>query len=202
MACLLLASCAQPGLDPIPLSAVPSERPIPTATLDFSGARATLTVIRGMKVSLGDITITAAIPLLFAIDEDDPESPVIVWGTGTGAAVLNGIATGTGGSYTINAEWPVEYDVKGNLTPSREVCRLSLTVDEILLLSEEVVAHLDPLGDLLMSAGDDQFTTFTDLQFTETESTVTRGQAPVESVFSIDDWCLPEATYCTYGCSP
>jgi hypothetical protein len=198
----LIASCNPPAPaeeNPPPL---PQAQIVPTLPIDLSGAQATLTVVRTMQTELGYVTITAALPLLFAIDDKNPEESAILWGTGTGIATLNGIAKGTGGSYTVEGDWPVDYEVRGVLTPSREVCRINLSVDEILLLSKEVVVHAGPLGDVPMSGGVDEFTTFTDLKFTEIDSSVTIGSGTVQSTFTIDDWCMPKSTYCTYGCTP
>lgn len=200
--CIPLIGCT-PGVQEGAIPTVqPTQVPVPTATLDFTGAQATLTVIRQLRVPLGNVTITAAIPLLFAIDENNPEAEVIVWGTGEGSAVLNGTAMGTGGSYTVEGTWPVTYDVRGVLTPSREVCKMTLTAEEGLLMSQEVIVHAGPLGDIPMVGGVDEFTAFPELKFTEIEATVTIGTGEVESVFTIDDWCMPNATYCTYGCQP
>jgi hypothetical protein len=190
--CLLLTNCT-------PLSLTPITVP-PTPTLDFSGAEATLTIVRTLKVMQGDATITAAIPLLFAVDEDDPWQPVIVWGYGEGTAVWNGLASGTGGSYNNTAQWPVEYEVRGNLIPSKAVCRLTLTVDEILLYSKPGIVHADPIGDQVVIGGEDEFTTFLDLKFTETQNTVTQDYGAMQNVFTIDDWCIPHSVICILGC--
>ena len=200
--CLLIASCNLPAQNPDNPSPPPEEKVVPTLPIDLSGAQATLTIIRTMRVAMGEVTISAAIPLFFAIDEKNPEDPVILWGTGTGTASMNGVVSGTGGSYTVEGEWPVDYDVKGNLYPSREVCKITLSVDEFLLLSKEVMVHADPLGDVLSSGGEDEFTTFPNLNFTEILSEVKLEAGSVESTFSIDDWCLPKSTFCTYGCPP
>ncbi len=202
--CLLIAGCNQSApegeIPPPPLS--PEEQVLPTLPIDLSKSQATLTIIRSLHVPLGNVTITAAIPLLFFINEKNPEDSVILSGTGQGTATLNGVAMGTGGSYTVEGDWPVDYDVRGSLTPSREVCKINLSVDEILLLSKEVIVHAGPLGDIPMSGGMDEFTTFTELKFTEIDSSVTIDSGTMQSTFSIDDWCMPESTYCTYGCAP
>jgi len=202
--CLMIASCNPPAQeDEIPPPPPPPEEQVlPTLPIDLSGAEATLTVVRTMQTELGNVTITAAIPLFFAIDEKNPEESVILWGTGTGTATLNGIAMGTGGSYTVSGDWPVDYEVRGFLSPSREVCKITLSVDEILLLSQEVIVHAGPLGDVPMSGGMDEFASFSDLKFTEIDSSVTIGAGSVESTFSIDDWCMPKSTFCTYSCTP
>ncbi len=199
---LLIASCSPPAPEEENPPPDPEEQIVPTLPIDLSGAQATLTVVRTMQTELGYVTITAAIPLLFAIDDKNPEESVILWGAGTGTATLNGIAKGTGGSYTVEGDWLVDYEVRGVLTPSREVCSINLSVDEILHLSKEVIVHAGPLGDIPMSGGMDEFTTFTDLKFTEIDSNVTIGTGSVESKFSIDDWCMPKSTFCTYGCTP
>jgi hypothetical protein len=203
--CLQLLSCTGSGLNPVASPAVKSEVPLPTATIDFSGAKATLTIVRTWKLIQGSVTSTAAIPLLFAIDEDDPHRSVIVWGIGEGTATFIIEGSGTGGTTTLTYEYPVEYEVRGNLTPtkatlSREQCELTLAVDEVLLLSREVIGHSSFLGDIPITGGEDQFTSFSNLFFTEIASTVTRTEGGIEDVFSIDDWCLPWATGCTYGC--
>jgi len=200
--CMILIGCSAGAAEDVMPTSAPTQVPAPTATLDFSEAQATLTIIRQMDAPLGHVTITAAIPLLFAVDDKNPEGEAIVWGTGEGFAVLNGTAMGTGGSYTIEGTWPVTYDVRGVLTPSREVCKMSLTAEEALLLSQEVIVHAGPLGDVPMVGGLDESTAFPELKFTEIESTVTIGSGNVESVFTIDDWCMPNSTYCTYGCQP
>jgi len=202
LVCGVLVGCSTGAEEGVLPTVAPTQVPVPTATLDFTGAQATLTIIRQMDAPLGHVTITAAIPLLFGVDENNPEASAIVWGTGEGSAEMNGTATGTGGSYTIEGTWPVTYDVRGVLTPSRDVCKMSLTVEEALLLSQEVVVHLGPLGDISLVGGVDEFTAFPELKFTEIESTVTIGSGMVESVFTIDDWCMPNSTYCTYGCQP
>jgi hypothetical protein len=201
IACLLLVSCGHSGQEQDGSTPAPSEVPAPTATLDFSDAKATLTIVRDFEAPLGHMILTAAVPLLFAIDDQDPEQDVIVWGQATGTGVLDGMASGTGGSYDIWAEWPVEYEVRGVLIPRRDVCRLILNVDEVLRLSEEVMVHAGPFGDVPMSGGVDEFTSFMDLQFTEIDNSVTVPSGMLQSVFTLDDWCLPMSTYCIYGCS-
>ncbi len=200
--CLLIASCNLPAQNPEILPPPPEEQAVPTLPIDLSGAQATLTIVRTMRVAMGDVTITAAIPLFFAIDEKNPEDPVILWGTGTGTASMKGVASGTGGSYTVEGDWPVDYEVRGNLFPSREVCKITLSVDEALLLSKEVIINLGPLGDVPTSGGVDEFTTFPNLNFTEILSEVKLEAGSVESTFSIDNWCLPKSTFCTYACPP
>ena len=200
--CLLIASCNLPAQNPENPPPPPEEQVAPTLPIDLSGAQATLTIVRTMRVEMGEVTITAAIPLFFAIDEKNPEDPVILWGTGTGTATMKGVASGTGGSYTVEGDWPVDYEVRGNLYPSREVCRINLSVDEALLLSKEVIINLGPLGDVPTSGGVDEFTTFPNLNFTEIASSVKLGAGSVESTFSIDNWCLPKSTFCTYACPP
>jgi hypothetical protein len=205
--CLLLLSCSGPGLNPVAPPPVKSEGRFPTATIDFSGAKATLTIVRTLTLIQGYVTHSAAIPLLFAIDEDDPYQSVIVWGIGEGTATYIIEGSGTGGTTSLTYEYPVEYEVRGNLTPtratlSREQCQLTLAVDEVLLLSKEVIGHSSFLGDIPIIGGEDQYTSFTNLFFTEIASTVTRTEGGYEDVFSIDDWCLPWATGCTYGCPP
>lgn len=201
---LFFASCS-PSVaeEEIPPSPPPTEEQVlPTLPLDLSQSQATLTIIRSMHVALGDVIITAAIPLFFYFDENNPEDSVILFGTGQGTATLNGVAMGTGGSYTVDGDWPVDYKVMGSLSPSREVCKITLSVEEALLLSKEVIVHAGPLGDIPLSGGMDEFTTFKDLQFTEIDSSKTLGSGPVQSTFSIDDWCMPKSTFCTYGCAP
>lgn len=200
--CLIIASCNLPAQNPENPPPPPEAQVVPTLPIDLSGAQATLTIVRTMRVAMGDVTITAAIPLFFAIDEKNPEEPVILWGTGTGTASMIGTASGTGGSYTVEGDWPVDYEVRGNLYPSREVCKITLSVDEALLLSKEVIVHLGPLGDVPTSGGVDEFTNFPNLNFTEIDSSVKYGAGSVESTFSIDDWCLPKSTFCTYACPP
>jgi len=128
--CLLIASCNLPAQNPENPPPPPEAQIVPTLPIDLSGAQATLTIVRTMRVAMGEVTITAAIPLFFAIDEKNPEDPVILWGTGTGTATMKGVASGTGGSYTVEGDWPVDYEVRGNLYPSREVCKINLSVDE------------------------------------------------------------------------
>jgi hypothetical protein len=84
-------------------------------------------IVRALKVTL-----------LFSVDENEPESPGIVWGKGTGTTVWNGIAAGSGASCTIAAELPVDHEDSRSLTPTRDVCRLIFSVEEVPLLSQEV----------------------------------------------------------------
>jgi hypothetical protein len=207
--CLVLVGCGKTEQDQdqdqdqeiIAISPAVSEIPIPSDTMDFSQSKATLTIVRTFPFLIGDLTITAAIPLFFMIDEEDPGKKAIVFGKGKGIAVMDSGASGTGGSYPQTAEWPVEYDVRGGLTPDRVECEIKLTVDEIFLLSKGAVLRGSPLGDFPIPPGEDLLTTFPDLSFMESDPRFTVVDSLATSVFTIDDWCLPEGTWCTFGCS-
>jgi len=93
--------------------------------MDEDGYRRT--IVRALKV-----------PLLFSVAENEPESLGIAWGKGTGTAVWNGTAADSGAGCTIAAELPVDHELRRNLNPARDVCRLTLSVEEVLLLSQEV----------------------------------------------------------------
>jgi hypothetical protein len=199
--CLILESCTLPGLK---LGNSP-KKPMPT--LDFSHSNATLTSVSTLPFLIGQLTVTGAIPLFFMVDEKDPEQSVILFGKGTGVAVLNSGAKGSGykegysSSYPQTAEWPVEYHVTGFLIPSRGECSIKLTIDEHIFLSKQVVMHGSPLGDMPITGGTDQVSTIPDLIFTETKPVATRVYGGSEYVFTIEDWCLPKETQCTLGCT-
>jgi hypothetical protein len=215
--CILLVGCAQAIPDTIDstpdsspaISPVLSPIPLSTETIDLSGGKATLVVLRTFDEMLGHFTVTASIPLFFMIDEDNPEKSTIVFGKGNGTATLNGEAKGSGykegysSSYTITAEWPAEYEVKGSLDPSQEECYLSLDVDEVIPFSQMVIAHtsLEFMKDIPLAGGIDTFTSFFKLLFTETNPFAFRNEAGIKSTFTIEDWCLPKVTGCTPGCS-
>ena len=135
--------------------------------MDEDGYRRT--IVRALKV-----------PLLFSVDENEPESPGIVWGKGTGTAVWNGIAAGSGAGCTIATELPVDREDRRNLTPTRDVCRLTFSVEEVLLVSWEVSPIWARSG-TFPSGGMDEFTTFSDLQFSEIDAMVTTASAKLSA---------------------
>jgi hypothetical protein len=68
------------------------------------------------------------------------------------------------------------------------------------MLAQPVDVYVEPLGIVPMVLGDNQVTTLPGLLFPETDPKVTNPFG-TDSVFTIDDWCLPAETYCTLGCS-
>jgi hypothetical protein len=191
---LLLSGCNSALPTP-----VPTEPPLDPVEIDLDEARATLTIVRTMTAAGGPVTITGAIPLDFWIDKNDPKQIVIVTGTGAGTAVLDILGSGTGGSYTVTAEWPVEYEVKGSLFPNSDICKMALDLEETLLLSREVVAHTSIGMDFPMVGGVDEFTAFPKIEFDEIESPETRTMGEIHSVFTLDDICMPKALGCDYA---
>ncbi|MCJ7678803.1 MAG: hypothetical protein MUO35_13900 [Anaerolineales bacterium] len=191
---LLLSGCNSALPTP-----VPTEPPLEPVEIYLDEAQATLTIVRTMTAAGGPITITAAVPLAFWIDESDPKQVVMVTGTGTGTAALNLQVSGTGGSYTITAEWPVEYEVKGSLFPNPDMCKMALDVEETLYLSREVVAHTSIGMDVPIVGGEDEFTAFPKIEFDEIESPETRTVGTDLNVFTLDDICMPKALGCDYA---
>ncbi len=194
MTCLLSAGCSMPGPEPIIIQLAPTE------TIDFSDAKATLTIVHNADLLIGKITISGAIPLFFGTIPGDPQKSTMVWGKGTGTGVLDSGASGTGGSYAVSADIPVQYEVRGILRPSPQECLLELTVDETLLLSQPIEVYAEPLGTVPMVMGEDMVSTFPDLLFTETDPRVTNPYG-IDSVLTVDDWCLPAEMHCTSGCT-
>jgi hypothetical protein len=187
---LLVSSCNRPGVTPVP--PVRTSEPV---KLEPGDARATLTVVRSMTHMLGHITITAAIPLSFGTNEGELEDRPMVGGMGAGIAELSGSAQGTGGGYDVSAEWSVEYVVEGLMTTGTGECEIQLDVEETLLLSREVIGHAAGM-DIPMVAGEDEFTAFPKLVFTESLDPEVRLAGTVESVFTLDDVCMPAYLGC------
>jgi hypothetical protein len=199
--CFLLNGCKNVSLKPASVSLVASKDPIPSETMDFSLSKATLTIVRTEILLIGNLTITAAIPLYFMVSDDNPEHQAIVFGKGNGVAVLDSGAAGTGGSYTQTAEIPTEYDVKGYLIPDKVECKLILTVKETIILSKGYVLRGNPIGDVEVPGSPDTTATYPVLSFDESDPKMIVVYGSTTSVFTIEDWCLPEKTWCTYGCS-
>lgn len=187
---LLLSACNRPVVTPAP--PIPTSEPV---KLEPGDAKATLTIVRTMTHMLGHITITAAIPLSFGTNEAEFEDRPMVAGMGSGIAALSGSAQGTGGGYDMSAEWPVEYVVEGLMTTGTGECEIALDVEETLLLSREVIAHAAGM-DLPMVAGEDEFTAFPKLVFTESFNPEVRLAGTAESVFTLDDVCMPPYLGC------
>ena len=208
---LLLAGCDQTAADSVVEPPAVTDAPMPSPSKtpfatdrprDPTRSQATLTIIRSFPAAMGEFTITAAVPLFFDYNPNDPEAPTDFIGYATGTATLNTNFVGPAGSYPVTGEWPVKYAVDGVLTPRRDVCRLTLNVQEMIFASTEVLVVWGPLGEIPMTAGEDVLTAFSDLQFTEIETTVTRSYPGTESLFTLEDLCLAKETHCIYACPP
>jgi hypothetical protein len=186
---LLLSGCNRPVVTPDP--PIPKSEP---AKLEPGDAKATLTIVRTTSLMIGTFTITAACPLTFGTNEDDPGGPIMVYGSGTGAAVLASGAQGTGGSYDVKTEWPAEYEVIGWLVAGPGGCKVTLDVEEALLLSRVVILHA--AGMEIPISGEDQFTAFPKLEFTEQFDPEPRTGDGGNSVFTLDDVCMPAYLGC------
>jgi len=176
-------------------STVPTSPPEQPAKLEPADAHATLTIVRTMTHMLGHITLTAAIPLSFGTNEDELVDKPMVAGVGAGTAALSGRAEGTGGGYDVSAEWPAEYVVQGLLTTGTGGCTITLDVEESLLLSREVILHAAGM-DIPTVGGEDEFTAFPKLVFTESFDPEVRMLGTVESVFTLEDVCMPAYLGC------
>ncbi len=186
---LLLSACNRPLVTPDP--------PIPTseaAKLEPGDAKATLTIVRTASLMIGTFTITASLPLTFGTNEDDPVGPIMVYGSGNGAAVLDSGAQGTGGGYDVKTEWPAEYEVIGWQVACSGGCMVTLDVEEALLLSHVVILHAAGMD--IPISGEDEFTAFPKLEFTDQFDPEPRIGLGANSVFTLDDVCMPAYLGC------
>lgn len=191
---LLLSACNRPLVTADP--PLPTSKPIDTGPLD---AKATLTIVRTASFMIGSMTITGAVPLLFGTNEDEQPGSIQVFGTGAGTASLDSGAQGTGlrgGTigYDITAEWPAEYEAEGWLVVGADGCKLTMDITEALLLSRVVMLNVG--GIEMPVSGEDTFTSFPKLEFTDQFDPEPRTGGGAMSTFTLDDVCMPAWVGC------